>query len=49
MLRTQYRCHPIISAIANNLFYDGKLLDGLSENDRVPLVVCILCLYVKDT
>lgn len=28
MLRTQYRCHPHISAIANNLFYNHDLRDG---------------------
>lgn len=38
MLRTQYRCHPAISAIASKLFYEGRLLDGVSEEDRAPLV-----------
>ena len=38
MLRTQYRCHPAISAIASKLFYDGKLLDGVTPDDRAPLV-----------
>jgi len=38
MLRTQYRCHPVISAIANKLFYDGKLLDGITAEDRLPIV-----------
>ena len=38
MLRTQYRCHPAISAIASKLFYGGRLLDGVSREDRAPLV-----------
>ncbi|XP_015267362.1 PREDICTED: protein ZGRF1 [Gekko japonicus] len=47
LLRTQYRCHPAISAISNNLFYDGDLLDGISEMDRNPLVDWLptLCFY----
>ncbi|CAI5722852.1 unnamed protein product [Peronospora destructor] len=28
MLRTQYRCHPMISDFPRNYFYDGKLQDG---------------------
>jgi superfamily I DNA and/or RNA helicase len=31
MLRTQYRCHPKFSKIANTLFYGNRLLDGKSE------------------
>ncbi|XP_074849521.1 5'-3' DNA helicase ZGRF1 [Carettochelys insculpta] len=38
ILRTQYRCHPAISAIVNDLFYEGNLLDGISETDRSPLL-----------
>ncbi|KAM9143159.1 5'-3' DNA helicase ZGRF1 [Pangshura tecta] len=37
-LRTQYRCHPTISAVVNDLFYEGNLLDGISEMDRSPLL-----------
>ncbi|PIK41811.1 hypothetical protein BSL78_21324 [Apostichopus japonicus] len=37
MLRTQYRCHPRISAIANELFYQGKLLDGVDQSQRKEL------------
>ncbi|XP_075785856.1 5'-3' DNA helicase ZGRF1 isoform X2 [Pelodiscus sinensis] len=37
-LRTQYRCHPAISSIVNDLFYEGNLLDGISEMDRSPLL-----------
>eukprot|EP00051_Salpingoeca_urceolata_P024486 m.430987 g.430987 ORF g.430987 m.430987 type:complete len:274 (+) comp20242_c0_seq10:237-1058(+) len=37
MLRTQYRCHPAISAIANDLFYSGVVstLEG-----RVGFALC---------
>ncbi|KAM4706627.1 5'-3' DNA helicase ZGRF1 [Discoglossus pictus] len=47
MLRTQYRCHPVISAIANELFYEGHLLNGISEDDRRPLLDWLptLCFY----
>ncbi|XP_071664282.1 5'-3' DNA helicase ZGRF1 isoform X2 [Patagioenas fasciata] len=47
LLRTQYRCHPAISAIANELFYEGNLIDGVSENDRSPLLDWLptLCFY----
>ncbi|XP_018425290.1 PREDICTED: protein ZGRF1 [Nanorana parkeri] len=47
MLRTQYRCHPVISAIANELFYDGHLLNGVSQEDRKPLLDWLptLCFY----
>ncbi|XP_062055703.1 protein ZGRF1 isoform X4 [Lepus europaeus] len=47
LLRTQYRCHPAISAIANDLFYEGKLMNGISETDRSPLLEWLptLCFY----
>ncbi|XP_053423363.1 protein ZGRF1-like [Nycticebus coucang] len=47
LLRTQYRCHPIISAIANDLFYDGNLVNGISETERSPLLEWLptLCFY----
>lgn len=38
MLRVQYRCHPVISAISNNLFYDQQLVDGVTASERAPLV-----------
>ncbi|XP_023565935.1 protein ZGRF1, partial [Octodon degus] len=46
-LRTQYRCHPAISAIANDLFYGGSLRDGVSEVERGPLLHWLptLCFY----
>ncbi|NXH69170.1 ZGRF1 protein, partial [Hydrobates tethys] len=47
LLRTQYRCHPAISAIANELFYEGNLIDGVSDKDRSPLLDWLptLCFY----
>ncbi|MBN3290060.1 ZGRF1 protein, partial [Polypterus senegalus] len=38
LLRSQYRCHPAISKLANELFYSGALVDGIAESDRRPLV-----------
>eukprot|EP00002_Diphylleia_rotans_P031157 TRINITY_DN645_c0_g1_i9.p1 TRINITY_DN645_c0_g1~~TRINITY_DN645_c0_g1_i9.p1 ORF type:complete len:680 (-),score=132.45 TRINITY_DN645_c0_g1_i9:2286-4325(-) len=37
LLKTQYRCHPAISNIANKLFYEGKLSNGLTAAQRPPL------------
>lgn len=47
LLRTQYRCHPAISAVANELFYEGHLIDGVSEEERRPLLHWLptLCFY----
>ncbi|XP_061047127.1 protein ZGRF1 isoform X2 [Eubalaena glacialis] len=47
LLRTQYRCHPTISAIANDLFYEGNLMNGVSETERSPLLEWLptLCFY----
>ncbi|NXA61551.1 ZGRF1 protein, partial [Mohoua ochrocephala] len=47
LLRTQYRCHPALSAIANELFYEGNLIDGISQEDRTPLLEWLptLCFY----
>lgn len=38
LLRTQYRCHPAISAAPNAHFYAGRLHDGVTVDDRAPLV-----------
>ncbi|KAM5191509.1 5'-3' DNA helicase ZGRF1 [Mantella aurantiaca] len=47
ILKTQYRCHPVISAVANDLFYGGFLLNGVSQEDRKPLLDWLptLCFY----
>ncbi|XP_062991801.1 5'-3' DNA helicase ZGRF1 [Elgaria multicarinata webbii] len=50
LLRMQYRCHPVISAIPNDLFYEGNLLNGISEVDRSPIIDWLptLCFYNVD-
>ncbi|XP_059551406.1 protein ZGRF1 [Myotis daubentonii] len=47
LLRTQYRCHPAIAAVANDLFYGGGLRNGVSEAERGPLLAWLptLCFY----
>ncbi|CAO2600011.1 Protein ZGRF1 [Lemmus lemmus] len=47
LLRTQYRCHPAISTIANDLFYEGNLVNGVSETERSPVLEWLptLCFY----
>nr|KAF6482688.1 zinc finger GRF-type containing 1 [Molossus molossus] len=47
LLRTQYRCHPAITAIADDLFYGGNLRNGVSEAERSPLLEWLptLCFY----
>uniref|UniRef100_A0A8C3WJC5 5'-3' DNA helicase ZGRF1 n=1 Tax=Catagonus wagneri TaxID=51154 RepID=A0A8C3WJC5_9CETA len=47
LLRTQYRCHPTISAVVNDLFYEGNLVNGVSETERNPLLEWLptLCFY----
>ncbi|KAL4240490.1 Protein zgrf1 [Mactra antiquata] len=51
LLRRQYRCHPYISAIPNNLFYGGMLEDGVSIDNRKPLldILPTVCCYDVDT
>lgn len=34
MLRTQYRCHPDIANICNELFYENQLINGVNELSR---------------
>jgi len=34
MLNQQYRMHPKISEVPMKMFYDGKVFDGVSEEDR---------------
>ena len=38
ILRTQYRCHPVIANVANYLFYEGTLKNGISEGSRKRLL-----------
>ncbi|OLY81737.1 Protein ZGRF1 [Smittium mucronatum] len=37
LLSTQYRCHPQISKLLNMLFYKNRLVDGISEKDRLSV------------
>lgn len=48
MLRTQYRCHPRISAVANALFYSGRLVDGTTEETRAPVLLRLPPVSVVD-
>lgn len=48
LLRTQYRCHPALSAVPSRCYYKGQLIDGCSEADRaaldgVPLPALTFC------
>ncbi|KAK9809918.1 hypothetical protein WJX72_001732 [[Myrmecia] bisecta] len=38
LLRRQYRCHPDLSSIPNQLFYGGRLLDGCTALQRAPVL-----------
>jgi superfamily I DNA and/or RNA helicase len=38
LLRRQYRCHPDISAVPNQQFYGGRLLDGVGSEQRPSLL-----------
>ena len=38
LLRTQYRCHPNIAQVANYLFYENYLKDGVKEEQRKRLL-----------
>ncbi|CAG2220680.1 Protein ZGRF1 [Mytilus edulis] len=47
MLHTQYRCHPYISQVSNSLFYNNVLRNGISVEDRDPVMdeLPALCFY----
>lgn len=36
VLRTQYRCHPRIAAVASRLFYQNTLTSGIAPEQRAP-------------
>eukprot|EP00347_Sterkiella_histriomuscorum_P015353 403357339 len=38
LLRTQYRCHPMIAQIANDLFYENYLENGVKADARKQLI-----------
>lgn len=37
-LRYQYRCHPAISSICSKMFYEGKLQNGVTTEERPRLL-----------
>ncbi|XP_063901688.1 5'-3' DNA helicase ZGRF1-like [Zophobas morio] len=47
-LKTQYRCHPEISRLASDLFYDSQVVSGISSAERVPLLEELPCLLFVD-
>jgi hypothetical protein len=42
-LLTQYRCHPEIARMCSNLFYNGKVVSGISGSVDVPSLPPIAC------
>ncbi|CAM9602458.1 unnamed protein product, partial [Scytosiphon promiscuus] len=48
LLGRQYRCHPLLSALASRLFYQGRLTDGIVAADRPPLVPGLAPLTLVD-
>ncbi|XP_075256259.1 uncharacterized protein LOC142348695 isoform X2 [Convolutriloba macropyga] len=40
MLNTQYRCHPAIAHLNNQLFYHSTLTNGVTEEQRSAIVCC---------
>lgn len=38
LLKRQYRCHPILGSLASDLFYESRLMNGVTEEARSPLV-----------
>lgn len=49
MLRTQYRCHPRLITVPNELFYGGRIISGCREIDRPPLLSGMPPLLFWDT
>lgn len=48
LLRAQYRLHPTLSNLANQLFYNNHLLNGISATDRPPLTPALPPLLFVD-
>ncbi|KAJ1939028.1 hypothetical protein FBU59_004256, partial [Linderina macrospora] len=48
-LATQYRCHPRIGSLCNQLFYNSQLQHGITSSDRAPLLGGISPLVFLDT
>lgn len=45
---TVIRCHPKISEIANKLVYDNQLLDGVTADERPPVIAGLLPVQCVD-
>lgn len=48
LLRTQYRCHPDIACVSNKFFYENKLLDGITPQQRPRLAKILPAVSVVD-
>ncbi|KAG2493974.1 hypothetical protein HYH03_007901 [Edaphochlamys debaryana] len=48
LLSFQYRCHPLLSGIANAAFYGGRLRDGCSAHQRPRLLPRLPALAVVE-
>lgn len=48
MLRTQYRCHPQFSALSSKFFYNDRLRDGVTPEQRPPLLPDVPALVFFD-
>ena len=46
LLRKQYRCHPLIGSICSELFYKNRLINGVTELDRQPIIPELPPVYV---
>ena len=38
LLKRQYRCHPVLGSLASEMFYEGRLVNGVNDEDRKPLI-----------
>ena len=47
-LRRQYRCHPMLSDIPNSMFYEGRLLDGCTTEQRPSLLPGLPAIVLVD-
>lgn len=45
----QYRCHPLLAALASRLFYDAKVTSGIPSDQRPPILPDSGPLLVLDT
>ena len=48
LLKAQYRCHPDISCISNQFFYDNQLIDGVDAQQRRSMIPCLPSVSVVD-